>query len=65
MNESSRRYAAVSGGFVATVLLVVLVLSLIVGAGEGIQYTLDSLAYGASSPSWRWGSRSSSTSWDS
>ena len=47
MNESSRRYAAVSGGFVATVLLVVLVLSLIVGAGEGIQYTLDSLAYGS------------------
>jgi len=47
MNEASRRYAAVSGGFVATVLLVVLVLSLIVGAGEGIQYTLDSLAYGS------------------
>ena len=47
MNEGPRRYAAVSGGFVATVLLVVLVLSLIVGAGEGIQYTLDSLAYGS------------------
>ena len=47
MNESSRRYAAVSGGFVATVLVVVLLLSLIVGAGEGIQYTLDSLAYGS------------------
>ena len=50
MNENPRRYAAVSGGFVATVLLVVLVLSLIVGAGEGIQYTSTRSPTGASSP---------------
>lgn len=47
MERTPPRYVAVSGGFVASVLLVVLVLSLIVGAAEGIQYTLDSLAYGS------------------
>jgi branched-chain amino acid transport system permease protein len=45
--RSPPRYVAVSGGAVATLAIVILVLSLLVGAAEGIQYTLDSLAFGS------------------
>ena len=41
------RYTIVSAGFAGLIGLVILVLSLLVGTAEGIQYTLDSLAYGS------------------
>jgi len=47
ISGAERRYAAVSGGLVGAVALVILVLALIVGTAEGVQYTLDSLAYGS------------------
>jgi branched-chain amino acid transport system permease protein len=47
MSEDRKRYVVVGGGAVSTLALVILVLSLLVGAAEGIQYTLDSLAYGS------------------
>jgi branched-chain amino acid transport system permease protein len=47
MTEDRQRYAVVSGGFVAVLGLTILILALLVGTAEGIQYTLDSLAFGS------------------
>jgi branched-chain amino acid transport system permease protein len=47
VTEERQRYAVVSAGFVGILGLAILVLALLVGTAEGIQYTLDSLAYGS------------------
>lgn len=47
LEERRTQYAAVSGTVLAALGLIVLVLSVVVGPAEGIQYTLDSLAYGS------------------